>query len=65
MIILVGMKIFWIIVGSSQKWTCLGVILCIVWSFHKVNVQNGNIFGVAEISNIFGGMPDIPDMLMG
>ena len=31
-------------------------------SFLKVKVQNGNIFWVAKISNIFLGLPDIPDI---
>ena len=33
-------------------------------SFLKVNVQNRDIFGVAKISNIFWGIPDIPDMFL-
>ena len=35
--------------------------LCILGSFLKVQVQNGNTFGVAKISNIFWCMSDIPD----
>ena len=31
--------------------------------FMVFNVQNGDILGVAEISDIFCGMPDIPDIL--
>ena len=31
-----------------------------IGSFLEVNVQNGDIFGVAKISNLFWGMPDIP-----
>ena len=34
-------------------------------SFLKVKVQIGNIFWSAKISNIFLGMPDIPDNFFG
>ena len=35
----------------------------ILWIFIlEVNVQNWDISGVAKISNIFWGMPDIPDI---
>ena len=75
-----GMKILWIFFfflggggGSSQNvtgfWGHLKIFLCTLGSFLKVNVENGDIFfwgggGVAKISNIFGGMPDIPDIFV-
>ena len=50
---------------SSQTLTILeGLFLYILGSFLKVNVQNRNILGVAKISNIFFGMPDIPDIIL-
>ena len=36
--------------------------LCILGSLLEVNVQNGDIFWVAKFTNIFLGMPDIPDL---
>ena len=39
--------------------------LCILGSFLEVNVQNVDILGVAKISNIFWGMPDIQDIFAG
>ena len=41
-----------------------GSFLCILGSLLKVNVQNGDILGVAKISNKFWGMPDIPDIFL-
>ena len=38
--------------------------LCIFGFFHKVKVQNGDIFWVAKISNIFGVL-EIPDIFWG
>ena len=45
-----GMKILWIFFGGLV----LGVISVHFRVFHEVNVQNGDIFGVVKISNIFG-----------
>ena len=42
-----------------------GSFLCVLWSFLKVKVQNGDILGVAKISNNSFGMPDIPDFYLG
>ena len=39
--------------------------LCILGSFLEVNVQNGDILGVAKISNIFWDVPDILDIFLG
>ena len=54
------MNIFWGIkilriffLGSSQNWTSFRVISMHSRVFFN-SVQNRNIFGVAEISNIFG-----------
>ena len=42
--------------GSSQNWAIFrGHFLCILGSFLMINVQNGDIFWVAKISNIFWG----------
>ena len=49
------MKILWIFLGSSQTWNSLGVILCILGSFLKVNVQNGDIFGLQKFQIFFLG----------
>ena len=49
------MEILSIFLGSSQNWISSGVILCILGSFLKVNVQNGDIFGVSKFSNIIWG----------
>ena len=46
------MKILWIFFGSSQNWT----FLCILWSFLKVRVQNGDIFGELQKFQIFLGV---------
>ena len=43
-------KILWIFLGVITKL----VIMCILGSFAEVNVQNGDFFGVAKISNILG-----------
>ena len=59
-----GMKILWIFFGGHHKTGQVSAAISMnVWSVLKVNVQIGDIFGVAKISNIFGGMPDIPDIL--
>ena len=50
-----GMKILWIFRGHHKSGLYLGVIASILGSFLKVNVQNGGIFGVAKISNVFLG----------
>ena len=40
--------------GSSQNWTTFrGLFYAIFGSFLKVKVQNGGIFWVAKISNIY------------
>ena len=59
-----GMKILWIFLGGHHKTGLVSAAISMnVWSVLKVNVQIGDIFGVAKISNIFWGMPDIPDIL--
>ena len=50
------MKILWILFGVITNLDYIyGSILIILGSFLKVKVQNGGIFGVAKISNIFLG----------
>ena len=66
------MNIFW---GRTILWIFFEVItkldwfwrsfLCILGYFLKVNVQNGDFFRVAKISNIYWGIPEIPDILFG
>ena len=49
-----GMKILWIFLWVITKLDWFqGSFLCILGSFLKVNLQNGDNFGVAKISNIF------------
>ena len=36
----------------------VGPFPCILWSYLRVKVQNGNVLGVAKISNAFGRMSD-------
>ena len=51
-----GYEILWIFFGGHPKiGLVLGVISYILGSFLKVNIQNGDIFWVAKISNIFWG----------
>ena len=45
--------------GHQQNWIILEIILCILGSFLKVKVQNGNVLG----GNIFRSIFDIPDIL--
>ena len=59
------MKILWIFVlGHHKTGLYLGVISMHLVPFLKVIVQNGGIFGVAKISNIFGVF-EIPDIFLG
>ena len=55
--------------GSLQNWTILwGHFYPFYGFFLKVKVQNHEceyFLGVAKISNIFFGMPDIPDIFFG
>ena len=44
--------IFW---GHHKIGPYFGLFLCILGSFLKVIIQNGDILGVAKISNIFWG----------
>ena len=55
------MDILW---SHNKIGLCLAVILCISWSFLKVKVQNGGIFGVVKSSNIFW-VSEIPDNFGG
>ena len=49
------MKILWIFFGVTTKLGYIsGSFLCILGSFLKVKVQNGDIFWVAKISNFLG-----------
>ena len=55
------MKILWIIFGGQYKTVLFflgwgGSFLCILWSFLKVKVQNGNIFGGLLKFQIFFGV---------
>ena len=52
-----GMNILWIFFwGHPKIGLVLGVFLCILGSFLKVNIQNRDFFwGVSKISNIFLG----------
>ena len=71
------MKILWIYIfffffflggggwGVTTKIDWFKGSLCILRYFLKVNVQKGDIFGVAKISNIIWGMSDIRDMFWG
>ena len=43
------------ILGSSQNWTSFRGTSMYFGSLVMVKVQNGDIFGVAKISNIFRG----------
>ena len=47
-----------IVLGSLQNWANFKVFLCILGSFLKVNIQNGNIFGGCQKFKYF----DIPDI---
>ena len=50
------MKILWIYFGVITKLDYInGSFLCILGSFLKVKVQNGGIFVLAKILNIFFG----------
>ena len=54
--IFLGMNILWIFFGGHPKiGLVLGVFLCILGSFLKVNKQNLDFFWVAKISNIVLG----------
>ena len=48
------MKILWVIFRGHHKAGLFGSFLCIYGSL---------LLGVAKISNIFGGMPDISDII--
>ena len=65
-----GMKIlgtFWGGGGSPQNWTIfLGVISMHLRVFFKVKIKNeGIFFWAAKISNIFVGVLEIPDIVLG
>ena len=62
------MKKLWIFWGGSlHYWTNLGggVISIHFGVFSLGKVQNGNLFWGHKISEIYLGMPDIPDIFMG
>ena len=40
---------------SSQNWTIFGGHIYAFYGIFKIMAQNGDIFGVAKISNIFWG----------
>ena len=63
LIIFGGMKCLWI--NPNKTGLVLEVILYILRVFLKVYVQDGIFLGVAKISNIFWGLADIPDILLG
>ena len=50
-----GMKILWIFVGGHRKIKLYLGVISMHFGVFKVKVQNVGIFGVAKISNIFGG----------
>ena len=56
-----GMKILWMFLGHHKIGLALGLFICILLSFLKLNVHKGDIFWIAKISNIFWGTPYIPD----
>ena len=56
----------WIIFGSHHKTVIFSEVISIHFrAFLKFNVQNLNIYGELLNFNIFGGMPDIPDIFGG
>ena len=61
-----GMKILWKFLGVITKMDyIMGAFLCILRSFLKVMVQNGDFLGVAKISNIFSGCMEFLIFLWG
>ena len=51
-----GMKIWWIFLGVITELDYIQkLFMCNIRSFFKPIIQNGDIFLVAKISNIFGG----------
>ena len=52
----------WIFFWGHYKIVLFWGLISIHFSIFKAKVQNGNILGVAKISNKFWGMPDIPDI---
>ena len=66
------MKILWILLGGHHKTGLFfGSLLCISGSFLRSVYKMGIFYflggggGVAQISNIFFGMPGIPDVIFG
>ena len=56
------MTILWLFFGVITKLNYIkGSFLCILGCFPKVKVQNGDIYGAAKISNIFGVL-EIPEI---
>ena len=60
------MKILWnFFLGQPKIGLCLWIILCILESFPKVNIQNRDIFLGCKNFKYYFGVLDIPDIFWG